>query len=389
MIRAIDTCLINVSDKTSWIFLRVSDEDGHAGYGEATRFGAEDAVLAEIDRARALIVGKALPVPGGVLAALHMVQTTDARQAVVNAIEQALLDLMARRAKLPMAELLGGPFRQRVPCYANINRGTLDRSPAGFAQRAKTISETQGYTAIKIAPFDGLHWSRVGAAEGRRLLNAGIERIAAVRNAIGPDALLMVDCHWRLSPIMALSVLAATRNDKLFWLEDALDEKVFSAEDLRRVRSAANAIGVRTAGGEKLTDLAGMHSLLAGGGSDVMLPDLRITGIREAMGMLALAAARGAEVSLHNPVGPVLDAISLQVAAALPSLLILEGQVAESHHFDEIAGGPRQLEGGERVLPSAPGSGIEPKLMFSKENVRAPSQRVATFAGMAGAGPDA
>jgi len=388
-ITGLDAWMLRVSDKTTWIFIRLRMADGIEGWGEATRFGAEDAVMTEIDLARILIVGKNLPLPAGALSVLYMAHASDARNAVIHAIEQALIDIMARRAGICAAALLGGPSRLSVACYANINRGTLNRSPQGFAARAHAITTDFGYSAIKIAPFDGLNWTKVSPREGRELLQAGIDRILAVRAAIGPDALLMVDCHWRLSPVMALDVLRETEPARLFWLEDALDESVFSKDDLRRVRHAANTRGVRTAGGEKTATLAHMKALLEAGSSDVVLPDLRVTGIRNGMTMLNLAAASGVETSLHNPVGPVLDAISLQVAAALPAFLILEGQVAESPLFDEIAGGRRAIVNGERPLPQAPGSGIHPHLKAGPagQQQNRPA-RAASFAGMAGAGPD-
>ncbi len=160
----------------------------------------------------------------------------------------------------------------------------------------------------------------------------------------------------------------------------------FLDADLQGLRSAANAIGTRIAGGEKITTLAGMRDLLARGGADVVLPDLRVTGIRPGMAMLDLAVASGVEVSIHNPVGPVLDAVSLQVAAALPSFLILEGQVGESPLFDQIAGGRQPLVEGRRPVPQKPGIGLSPQLTFT--SAAAPPHRAASFAGMAGAGPD-
>ena len=96
---------------------------------------------------------------------------------------------------------------------------------------------------------------------------------------------------------------------------------------------------MRLAGGERLTSMARLRDLLSRGGYDVVLPDLRDTGVRTGIAMLELAVASGIEASLHNPVGPVLDALSVHVAAALPSFSIIEGQVHESPLFDDIAGG--------------------------------------------------
>ncbi len=385
-IAALEACTVEVSAKTTWIFLRIRLDDGTEGYGEATRFGAEEGVLTEIALARTMLVGRKLAIPGGALGALRMAHASDARNAVTHGVEQALADALARRAGLPLGRMLGGDYRASVMAYANINRGTLDRSPAGFAARARSVVADHGYRAIKIAPFDGLDWRRSDAGEGRRLLQAGIERILATRDAIGGGPLLMVDCHWRLSPLMAREVLRATAAAHLFWLEDALDESGFLDADLQGLRSAANAIGTRIAGGEKITTLAGMRDLLARGGADVVLPDLRVTGIRPGMAMLDLAVASGVEVSIHNPVGPVLDAVSLQVAAALPSFLMLEGQVGESPLFDQIAGGRQPLVEGRRPVPQKPGIGLSPQLTFT--SAAAPPHRAASFAGMAGAGPD-
>lgn len=161
-----DVAVIEVSAKTTWIVLRVGLSDGTQGFGEATRFGAEEAVLAEAALARSFIVDKDHSLPAGALAALRMAHGSDARNAVANAVEQALIDAMARRAGVAVGPYLGGTYRSSVPAYANINRGTLDRSPAGFAERARSIAAEHGYAAIKIAPFDGLDWRRCGARDG-------------------------------------------------------------------------------------------------------------------------------------------------------------------------------------------------------------------------------
>jgi galactonate dehydratase len=107
------------------------------------------------------------------------------------------------------------------------------------------------------------------------------------------------------------------------------------------------------------------------------------------MSILELAAASGVEVSLHNPVGPVLDLVSVQVAAALPSFLILERQVRETPLFEEIRGATASLVDGAITLTAEPGIG-PPLQGTTLERVSAKTfTRTATYAGMAGAGPDA
>ena len=83
-------------------------------------------------------------------------------------------------------EALGKPQRTEIELYANINRGTLDRSPDAFAARA-TAAVAGGFDAIKIAPFDELRADQTDKAERQKAMTAGLARIAAVRTAIGTD----------------------------------------------------------------------------------------------------------------------------------------------------------------------------------------------------------
>ncbi|MFC7396235.1 mandelate racemase/muconate lactonizing enzyme family protein [Chelatococcus sp. GCM10030263] len=388
-IRSVEAFTVPVSVKSVWIFLELSFADGTAGWGEATLAGAEEAVLAEIGHAGTLLSGRSFAGAGEAVAVLRMAHASEARVTVMRAVEQAFLDALARRAGMPLAALLGGPERPTVPVYANINRGISDRSPAGFAARAREVVTEEGYKAVKIAPFDGLDWARVDHATGTRLLRAGIERIAAVREAIGPELALLVDCHSRLSPVMARTVLREAEASGLYWLEEPLAEDAFEAEIGRALRSFANDRGIRIAGGENLTTMAEARQFLARGICDAILPDIRWSGIRTGFAMLELAAASGVGVSLHNPVGPVLDRISVQVAAALPSLLILERQVRESPLFDEIRGGPQPLNDGAIVLDATPGFGPAPDRAALERYTRQGFSRPASLAGIGGSGADA
>jgi galactonate dehydratase len=380
---------VPVSAKSVWIIVEVAFAEGPSGWGEATLSGAEEAVLAEIGHAHTLLAGRGVAGPGEAVSALRMAHASLARTTVTRAIEQAFLDALARRADVPLATLLGGPERRTVPVYANINRGIADRSPEGFAKRALEVVTEDGYRAIKIAPFDGLNWSRTPEASAKMRLAQGIARIAAVRDAIGPDTALLVDCHSRLSPVMARTVLREVERAGLFWLEEPLDEKAFDADTARSLRGFANDRGIRIAGGEQLATLPEARDFLARGACDAILPDLRRIGIRSGMAMLELADASGVGVSLHNPVGPVLDRVSVQVAAALPAFLILERQVRESPLFDEVRGGPQRLDDGAIRIDDSPGFGAPPVRAVIERSSAQGIARPASLAGMAGAGGDA
>ena len=136
-IERIEPLVLNVSEKTNWFFMRVTADNGLTGIGEASLNGWETAQRAYAADLSTRLLGKAVEEtvtelrvfahsPGGLIAS-----------SVVSALEQAVTDLRARHAGVPVHALLGKAVRKSVPVYANINRGARDRSPAAIAQSAR------------------------------------------------------------------------------------------------------------------------------------------------------------------------------------------------------------------------------------------------------------
>lgn len=375
--------VVPVSAKTSWLFVSAYFADGTTGWGEVTDFGNETAIAADIR-----LIDKALR-SGNSDALSAGRQGSHVRGLVLNGLEQAILDASARRVGVPLGRHLGASSDQAIAVYANINRGVADtRRPSDFAAQAKH-AVAAGYRAIKLAPFDGLTWQKAATPNGWTLLQAGIQRVRAVREAVGSDIDVMVDCHSRFDPVSAIWMSDALAEARPFWIEDVL-APVFTTEDRRAFRRHAHRLGIRVAGGEELADMASLLAFLDDGGTDVVLPDLRLTGVRQGIAMCAAAAARGQLVSLHNPAGPVLDAVSRHVAAALSDFLILERPFAESPIFFEIAPSAAQPVEGNVQLDDAPGIGFAP----AEAHLLAPELALETasrlhFRSMPGAGPDA
>lgn len=380
---------LTVSAKTSWLFIGVADAGGAWGFGEATLFGAEGELATLAQGLSHDLSARPASGANDMLARLRQAEMGPARRALCSAIEQAVMDLQACRLGLPLADMLGGACRSVVPFYANIDRGIPDRSPEGFAAQAGRVLSRVGATALKIAPFDGLRWQYSGPAEQEGLLDAGLARVAAVRAAVPPGTRLLVDCHSRFDVFLARRAIRALAAHDVYWIEEPCDMARLTPQDQRALRSLANDLGMRLAGAETVTSLDEMAHLLIAGGHDVVLPDLRCTGIAKGIAMLRLAVDMGVQASLHNPVGPVLDAVSTQIAAALPSFLILERQVGESELFNQLRGRAVTVEAGAVSVPSAPGLGFRPALSGAAPLDGQGPETPLSFAGMVGAGPDA
>jgi galactonate dehydratase len=358
---------LRISPKTVWCFVEVVDGEGRVGIGEATLNGREGLVHDAFARL-------AVPLPG---TAAGTVDWSIARQAAstlpefaaLSALDMATRDLVARQRGMSVAATLGTIHRDSIPAYANINRGTLDRSPAGFATRARD-AVADGFAAIKIAPFDEvkLYGDATRPIDGAAL-DAGLARIIAVRDAIGPAVDLMVDCHWRLHREAAHRVLAALDACKLYWLECPVPETPEMLDTLRALRRDANARGVRLAGCEEMRRVAGFMPFVEAGAYDVMMPDAKyVGGLDEMLAVATVLARHGMGFSPHNPSGPVCHAASVQVCAVAPALDRLEMQYAESPLFDTIVGGgaPRAIDGAI-ALPRSSGLGVALDTRLARE----------------------
>ena len=365
--------------------------DGAVGLGDATVSGSDAELVGLIGNLCSWVEARTATTLSNLTEYVLQSDATLARRSLASAIEQAWFSALATRAKVPIAAVLGGSVRNKVPFYANINRGTVDRSPEGFAARAIEMLKLTGASGIKIAPFVGFRTGQCSLSEANALITIGIERAAAVRQAIGPEALLLIDCHSRFSSLQAINLIRELAKLKVLWVEDPCDMANLEVSQLHRLRGCANDLGLRVAGGEKILDFNELMRLLAREGHDVILPDLRYTGLMQGLAMMRLAGSQGVELSLHNPVGPVLNAIAVHAASTLPNFIILERQLGETPLYEEIVDSQMEANGGNVFVPTAAGLGVNLrkehlKIVSACENSMRLTQ---TFSGIPGAGPDA
>jgi galactonate dehydratase len=344
---------VRVSPKTRWLFLELRTGSGLAGLGEASLQGREAMVRQAGDRFAPSLLGRTAE-PADMVGRCG----TLAEAAFLSAVDQALHDIAARRAGKRLADYLGGARRGDVPLYANINRRTVDRSPSGFAASAR-MALGAGFTAFKLAPFDEV--DDAARREGRAVeaMRQGLDRIAAVAGAIGPECELMVDCHWRFDEASAAMLIKESAGLSVRWLECPIVETRATIPAVRRLRQLANNAGMRLAGCEELIGVEQNRPFAVAGVYDVMMPDVKYAGgVGEMMRLASLFEEYGVGYSPHNPSGPIAHAASLHISAAARHFDRLEVQFEESDLFWRLAGGslPR-FEGGHSALPEGPGLG--------------------------------
>lgn len=348
---------LRVSGKTIWIFVQLHDADGHTGSGEASLAGQTAEVIAAARQLSSQMLQASTSTPGAWAAAIVPASLVEA--AVVSAVDQALWDLHARRNGRCVADMMGGRQRSTIAVYANINRRTEQRSPQGFARSAREAM-TAGHVAFKLAPFDEVDVGVCVSGDGVAAMQAGLARIAAVRDVIGPHRRLMVDCHWRFDEHTANALIQAAAEYGLHWIECPLPERDTHIDALVRLRRLANRHGVLLAGLEQGVRFEAFRPYCEAGAYDVVMPDVKyFGGLQHMLDSAAQFAHYGVRFSPHNPTGPICHAASLQVSAAAASFDMLEVQFDESPLFDRlVANGFGPVVDGHCQIPVGAGLGV-------------------------------
>lgn len=353
-IERIQTYRIPVNRRGAWLFVVVHADNGLSGVGEASHGGGDDRALAVLDALAPRLVGQSV---GDVEAFHRRFYAQDEGRpyhTAVSAVEHALWDILGKSLGVPVYALLGGRVRDGVRVYANINRATDDRTPEGFARNARR-AVSDGFTAIKLAPFDDLRPADMARRSLAPTTRVGIDRVRVVRAEVGEDVDVMVDCHSRFAPGVAVQVAREFDDLGLCWIEDPVP-----VSDLDGLRHVYDNTSTPIATGETVRHLSGFHALMNSRATDYILPDVKhVGGVLPLKKIAAMAEAANVQVAPHNPSGPVATAASAQCMATVPNCAILEYAWGEVDWRASLVEPAEAIDGGLLPISPAPGLGIE------------------------------
>ena len=338
-----------------WLFLRMETSDGLVGWGEPVIEGRSKTVRTAVEELMNNYLLGEVP---------HRIEDHWQRMyrggfyrggpilmSAIAGIDQALWDIKGKQFGAPVYELLGGRARSRIRVYQWI--GGDRPSEVGEAAREKV---DEGFTALKMNAT-----SEMRSVDTPASVQEAADRIASVREAVGPEVDVGVDFHGRVAKPMAKRLASALEPYDPFFIEEpVLPEQNESLPDI----AAHTSIPIAT--GERMFSRWDFKQVLADGSVDVIQPDLsHAGGITEVKKIASMAEAYDVALAPHCPLGPIALAACVQVDACSHNALIQEQSL--NIHYNEggdvldYLADPNVFtyDEGYVDIPTAPGLGIE------------------------------
>lgn len=347
-----------------FVFVKVTTDDGLIGYGEAygATFRPHVVAAAIEDLADHFLVGED---PHHVERfwrrsySRGFTQRPDVTlQGAMSALEMACWDIIGKAADKPVYELLGGRVHEALRTYTylypRVGDATSVYADADLAAARAVEAVAQGFTAVKFDPC-GPYTAMGGHQPRLDDLDTAVALTAAVRDAIGGRADLLVGTHGQFTAGGAIRVANALAPYDPLWFEEPVPP-----DDVGAMAQVASRSPIPVAAGERLTTKYEFARLLEARAASIVQPNLgRCGGLLEGKKITGIAEAFGAQLAPHCYNGPIGLAANIQLAACSPNFLILEtiGDCGGFHA--ELLTTPLRWEDGRVAPPTGPGLGVE------------------------------
>jgi L-alanine-DL-glutamate epimerase-like enolase superfamily enzyme len=288
------------------------------------------------------------------------------RMKVCAAIDLALWDIKAKWLGVPVYELIGGKFRDRIPLYASHVASYRALWPAvvgvqptftyrDWAQQVRDIT-ARGFKVVKtnllqeghpptLAPY------RDGIID-RAAIDEAVNWIGTLRDALGPSIGISVDVQfdYRMGGIVKLA--RALEPFNLYWLEvESFDPDALAA--------AREQTTTRLCHGESLIRREQFRPFFQRHATDIVMIETLANGLSESRRIAEMAELYDTMVSPHNWMSPLGTLINAQLCAAVSNVEILEIDLDDIPWKGDLLTHPLEIVDGELVVPDRPGWGAD------------------------------
>ncbi len=353
-----DLKVLTLRGYKQWNYVRLETDEGLTGLGEAHPGpGIADIVLQFRDTLVGADPRNIEPLYNRLIGSVR--NRSAMGLSAIGGIETALWDVLGKSLGVPIYQLLGGKYRERIRLYADVGHGE-GNTPKSWAKRARE-GVKDGYQAIKFDIDNSANELRQDAVN-RELSTAELDKmtslVAAAREAVGDEIDISIDCHSLYSVHSAIKLAECLEPFDLMFLEDPVPND--NVDAMAKV-SAATSIPICT--GEFLFRRDGFRDLIQSQACDMLHVDVSGTGgMLEAKKIADLADLYYMPFAAHNITSPIGMTATAHVCAAVRNFIVME----LPYHADQvewrwdlaISEAPL-IQDNEFVVPEQPGLGIE------------------------------
>ena len=353
-----DLKVLTLRGYKQWNYVRLETDEGLTGLGEAhPGAGIADIILQFRDTLVGADPRNIEPLYNRLIGSVR--NRSAMGLSAIGGIETALWDVLGKSLGVPIYQLLGGKYRDRIRLYADVGHGE-GNTPKSWAKRARE-GVKDGYQAIKFDIDNSANELRQDAVN-RELSTAELDKmtslVAAAREAVGDEIDISIDCHSLYSVHSAIKLAECLEPFDLMFLEDPVPND--NVDAMAKV-SAATSIPICT--GEFLFRRDGFRDLIQSQACDMLHVDVSGTGgMLEAKKIADLADLYYMPFAAHNITSPIGMTATAHVCAAVRNFIVME----LPYHADQvewrwdlaISEAPL-IQDNEFVVPEQPGLGIE------------------------------
>ncbi|MGM9506414.1 galactonate dehydratase [Larkinella sp. GY13] len=347
----------------NWIFVKViTDQPGLWGWGEATLEWHTRSVVGAIEDLSQLLIGED---PRRIEHLWQMMYRQHfwhgngiVRGTAISGIDIALWDILGKIHGVPCHELWGGRVRDYIRLYCHLGGGKMEDFYQTKPDDANRFGElAQQAVADGFTAFKSMAVPETMSLEGLQPIHYAEACVRAMREAVGSEIDIMVDCHARPSPRMGMQFAKALETYGLYFFEEPCWPETM--DDIALIQ---RAVKTPIASGERLIGVHAFREMLEKRAVSVIQPDItHCGGLSEVRRIAALAEAYRVSIAPHNPQGPVSTAASIEFGFSTPSYIICESVHNDvPWRVDVVSEGFTVQEKGRIVFPNQrPGLGIE------------------------------
>jgi len=337
-----------------WLFLKIETDEGISGWGEPVIEGRASTVKAAVEELMEYLIGKE-PVNiedhWNTMYRSGFYRGGPILMSAIAGIDQALWDIKGKYYNAPVHQLLGGASRHSIKVYSWIGG---DR-PSDVGEAAKEVVD-KGCTAIKMNATEELQY-----IDSHQKIDQVLERVSAIRDAVGPYIGIGIDFHGRVHKPMAKVLAKELEVYKPMFIEEPV-----LPENNEALRDIATQVSIPIATGERMYSKWDFKPLLMDGYVDIIQPDLsHAGGITECKKIISMAEAFDVAAAPHCPLGPIALASCLQVDATAHNAFIQEQSLGIHYNvgsdlLDYVKNkSVFDYKDGYVKIPQGPGLGIE------------------------------